>query len=38
MENTNVNVNEEEQSSEKVEQVVEQSVKTFTQEEVEEAE
>ena len=34
MENTNVNVNEEEQSSEKVEQVVEQSVKTFTQEEV----
>lgn len=34
MENTNVNVNEEEQSSEQVEQVVEQSVKTFTQEEV----
>ena len=34
MENTNVNVNEEEQSAEQVEQVVEQSVKTFTQEEV----
>ena len=34
MENTNVNVNEQEQSSEKVEQVVEQTVKTFTQEEV----
>ena len=34
MENTNVNVNEEEQSSEQVEQITEQTVKTFTQEEV----
>ena len=34
MENTNVNVNEQEQSSEQVEQVAEQTVKTFTQEEV----